>query len=108
MSNSNLALSKKFNKKPVRIISYLLLGLAIFVVVLPLLLEVALEKILVKQGAESASVQNIDLNLFTGYLSIEQLQIKHANQPRLQLQPLTGWYNVVKPDRYVRFGFSFL
>lgn len=86
MSNSNLALSKKFNKKPVRIISYLLLGLAIFVVVLPLLLEVALEKILVKQGAESASVQNIDLNLFTGYLSIEQLQIKHANQPRLQLQ----------------------
>lgn len=55
---------------------------------LPYGIKLGIQKALLAQGAQQVSIDDIDLNLFTARLRIEQLQIHHAQQPALTIGQL--------------------
>jgi len=82
----NLYLKWKSFARFYRIVIYIFLAVALFLATLPLMLEKGAEYALVKQGAKFAEIENIDLNLFTGRLKVENMQIVMADKPSLTLQ----------------------
>lgn len=68
-----------------RVLIITFLSIALFVSVLPWMVERGLEYALVKQGAQTAKVENIDINLFTGRLGIDNLTIVTEDKRYLSL-----------------------
>lgn len=67
---------------------YILAGITIFLLLLPVGIRIAAGYILEDLGAESVQIDDVDLNLFSGYVAIEGLQIHYAQQPALMLDKL--------------------
>ncbi|WP_178861865.1 DUF748 domain-containing protein [Thiomicrorhabdus cannonii] len=83
MSN---ALADFFKKHPWLAGLTVLLGLVLWL--LPYGIKLGIEKALLAQGAQQASIDDIDLNLFQGQFRLKHLQIRQDDQPTLTIQNL--------------------
>ncbi len=71
-------------------ISCVILCLILFLTFLPVMLKYGAVYILKKNGADTVSIKDIDLNLFTGNLKIENLSLKGKDTEALNLPLLTS------------------
>src|SRR5690554_3749774 len=83
-SNDNIMPRKKSH----RIALYSVMAFAILLVLLPLGLRIGAEIALKKFGAETATIRNMDLNLFTGTFAMDELYVSYLNKPSLSIQRL--------------------
>src|SRR5690554_2111596 len=75
-------------KKSHRVALYSVMAFAIILVLLPLGMRIGAEIALKKFGAETASIRNMDLNLFTGTFAIDELHVSYLDKPSLSIQRL--------------------
>lgn len=71
-----------------RRILYVFIGFAVFFWVLPEIVRLGAQYGLTKFAAQQATIEDIDLNLFTGTAAIEGVTIEYADQPTLTLGEL--------------------
>lgn len=83
-SNDNIMPRKKSH----RIALYSVMAFAILLVLLPLGLRIGAEIALKKFGAETATIRNMDLNLFTGTFAMDELYVSYLDKPSLSIQRL--------------------
>ena len=57
----------------------------LFIILLPFGIRYALVQLILQQGVQSAQIEDVDFNLFTGELQISNLQIKRKDESTLQL-----------------------
>lgn len=75
--------------KPVyRRLAYALLGVAVFLVVLPELIRFGARYALTELSAQSAEIEDIDLNLFTGRIGVTGVRIDYNDKTTLSLGSL--------------------
>lgn len=102
-------------------------ALAVFLLFLPLMLKKTIEYVLVQQGAESAHVEKVSINPFSGRLELFNLSVSTDQQQQLKLGHLKvnlGWLDLLQkhinlqtlelfdttlfltyqPDEYIRVG----
>lgn len=75
-------------KKSHRVALYSVMAFAIILVLLPLGMRIGAEIALKKFGAETASIRNMDLNLFTGTFAIDELHVSYLDKPSFSIQRL--------------------
>lgn len=88
MSSNTSTLTPSAWSKPLRYLSYTLIGLMVFVSLLPVAIRYAAQYSLVKLGADKAYIDDVDLNLFTGTAALKGVQIEVEGKPTLSLHYL--------------------
>ncbi len=68
-----------------KVLIYTFLLVGVFLLALPWMLQKGLEEALLKQGAESVSIEKVSVNLFTGRLEIFNLNVEVKNHQYLHL-----------------------
>ncbi|QKQ26407.1 hypothetical protein [Candidatus Reidiella endopervernicosa] len=83
-----------WQRRWLQITAAIVLLVALMLAALPFALGHSLESWLKDQGASTATVENIDLNLFTGQLRIDQLNYQFSDGAPQHLEQLTTTLNV--------------
>ena len=81
-----------------------LAGLVIVLILVPIILRPVLVKLLVDNGFEQASIEQININWFTGVVAIEGVALEHGGQPKLALDWLRvdlGWLALLRGELLV-------
>lgn len=94
-----LAAWQQTTSKRTRRLCYTLLATLSFLVLLPLVLKIGILYGLSRSGLNDASLDDVDLNLFTGELRIKRLAIKQPSNSDLDLGQLYvnfGWLALLK------------
>ena len=79
--------------------AWLIIALALLLTLLPAGLRIGAEYALENFGAESAQIENIDLNLFTGHFAVEGLKVNYARQPTLSVDAFSINLNMLSLPR---------
>ena len=90
MGTGSEGLSKVIKSKGLKVFVIVMALILIILTLLPFVVRESLLSVLKDMGASEASIENIDLNLFAGTFSIDQLSITYNDYPPAKLGRVSG------------------